>query len=87
MGMRVTVDERGRLCIPAEIRKELGFHEGDTVVIEPTKPGEFRVIRLANAVQKGRGMYRKFRESGESVAHELIQDRRRESKREDTPSE
>lgn len=83
MGVRAVLDERGRLCIPAEIRRELDFREGDTVIVEPVKPGEFRVIRVASAVREARGMYREFRRDDESVAAELIKDRRRESKRED----
>lgn len=87
MGVKATVDERGRLCIPAEIRKELDFREGDSVIVEPVRLGEFRVVRVANAVEKGRGLYKEFRKAEESVASELIEDRRRESKQEDGRSE
>ena len=83
MGVRAMLDERGRLCIPAEIRKELDFHEGDTVVVEPVRPGEFRVLRLANAIQQGRGIFRQLREDDESLVDELIRDRKEEAKRED----
>jgi len=87
MGERATIDRRGRLCIPAQIRKQLNLHEGDTVIVEPVNAGEFRVIRLANAVQKGRGIYGNLRKVGESVVSELIRDRRHEAQREDARSE
>ncbi len=83
MGVRAMLDERGRLCIPAEIRKELDFHEGDAVVVEPVRPGEFRVLRLANAIQQGRGIFRQLRKDGESLVDELIRDRKEEAKQED----
>lgn len=83
MGVKATVDERGRLCIPAEIRKELNFREGDSVIVEPVRPGEFRVVRVIDAVEKGRGLYREFRKAEESFAAELIEDRHRESEKED----
>lgn len=80
MGVRVLVDDRGRLSIPAEIRKQLGFCEGDRVIIEPLGPGEFRVIKLRSAAESGRGMYSNLRCPGERVSDELIRDRRREQR-------
>lgn len=79
MGIRVLVDERGRLSIPSEIRKQLGFSSGDSVVIDPVGPGEFRVIKLHEAVERGKGMYTHLRAPGESVSDELIRDRRLET--------
>ncbi len=80
MGVRVSIDDRGRLPIPAETRRQLGFLEGDTVMIEPLGPGEFRAVKLADAVKKAKGMYRELRSADESVADQLIADRRREMK-------
>ena len=81
MGTKALVDDRGRLPIPSEIRKELGFCEGDSVIIEIVGPGEFRVIRLKPAADRARGMYRLLRGPGENVSDELIADRRREASR------
>jgi AbrB family looped-hinge helix DNA binding protein len=80
MGIRVLVDDRGRLSIPSEIRKQLGFQEGDSVIVEPVGPGEFRVIRVRDAVDRAKGMYRHLRTPGENVSDELVADRRRETK-------
>jgi len=82
MGIRVAVDARGRLLIPSEIRKQLGFKEGDCVIVEPIGPGEFKVTRLKDAVERARGMYRHLRHTGQSVSDELIAERRQESKEE-----
>lgn len=87
MGIRVLVDGRGRLSIPSEIRKQLGFREGDSVVVEPVGPGEFRVIRLADAVNTAKGMYRHLLTPGQNVSDELIADRRREAKEDEARRE
>lgn len=80
VGVRVSIDDRGRLPIPAETRRQLGFLEGDTVMIEPLGPGEFRAVKLVDAVKKAKGMYRELRSADESVTDQLIADRRREAK-------
>lgn len=82
IGIRVAVDKRGRLLIPLEIRKQLGFKEGDSVIVEPIGPGEFKVIRLKDAAERARGMYRYLRDAAQSVSDELIAERRRESEEE-----
>lgn len=82
MGVRVSIDDRGRLPIPSDIRRQLGISEGDSMVIEPIGPGEFRAIRLKDAAKKSSGLYRELRRADESVADELIRDRRREASKE-----
>jgi len=86
MGIRVVLDDRGRLSIPSEIRKKLGFREGDSVVIEPSGPGEFRVIRLPEVASRTKGMYRHLLTPGRCISEELIADRRHEAK-EDEPKD
>ncbi|MCL4514291.1 MAG: AbrB/MazE/SpoVT family DNA-binding domain-containing protein [Firmicutes bacterium] len=80
MGIRVLMDDRGRLSIPSEIRKQMGFREGESVIVESIGPGELRVIRLKDAVDRGKGMYRHFGVPGQNISDELIADRRREAK-------
>jgi hypothetical protein len=50
------------------------------VIVEPVGPGEFRVIRVRDAVDRAKGMYRHLRAPGENVSEELVADRRRETK-------
>jgi AbrB family looped-hinge helix DNA binding protein len=45
--MTSTVDSKGRVTIPAALRKELGIHEGDTVFVE-TRDGMIRVAKAEN---------------------------------------
>lgn len=81
MGLRAAVDSRGRLLIPVEVRKQLGFKEGDSVLVEPVGPGEFKVVLLKDAVERARGVYRHLRDTTENVSDELIAERRRESEK------
>ncbi len=78
MGLRAAVDSRGRLLIPVEIRKQLGLNEGDSVLVEPVAPGQFRVVLLKDAVERAKGMYRHLRSERQRVSDELIAERRRE---------
>ncbi len=76
------LDEKGRLLIPAELRRKLGFQEKDTVLIESSGPGEFRVIRLEEKVKEARGMYSHVKDPGEDMTADFINERRQEAKRE-----
>lgn len=82
MGLRAALDSRGRLLIPAEIRKQMGLKEGDRVLVEPVGPAEFKVVVLRDAVERARGMYSHLRSPGEKVSDELIAERRRECEEE-----
>ncbi len=87
MSVRISIDSRGRLLIPAEVRKRLGFNEGDSVLVEPVGPGEFKVLLVKDSVERARGMYSHLRDSAGNVSDELISDRRREAKKEVDGSE
>lgn len=78
MGVRAVIDSRGRLLIPSEVRKKTGLREEDSVVVEPTGPGEFKVTRLQNLADRGLGMYAHLRREGESIVDELLKERKRE---------
>ncbi|MEX0974728.1 MAG: AbrB/MazE/SpoVT family DNA-binding domain-containing protein [Bacillota bacterium] len=78
MGVRASIDDRGRLFIPSDVRKQTGLRESDSVVVEAMGPGEFRVVRLQNLVDRSKGMYRHLRREGESMVDGLIEDRKRE---------
>ncbi|GEM_PF-1006268 len=80
--MLTRLDEKGRLLIPAELRRELGFQEKDAVMIESSGPGEFRVIRLEKMVKEARGMYTHLKDPGVDITADFINERRQEAKRE-----
>ncbi len=80
--MLTRLDEKGRLLVPAELRRELGFQEKDAVMIEPGGPGEFRVIRLERMVKEARGMYSHLKAPDEEITEHFINERRLEAKQE-----
>lgn len=79
MGTQTRLDDKARLAIPAHMRRELGFREGDTVLLEPLGPGQFRVTRLETKIKEARGMFRHLKGPGEDITSELIAERRREA--------
>jgi bifunctional DNA-binding transcriptional regulator/antitoxin component of YhaV-PrlF toxin-antitoxin module len=71
------------VVIPAEFRKALGVHIGDSVVIE-LKEGELRLRSLEATIRKVQDMVRQYiPDSGRSLADELIAERRQEAAREE----
>ena len=77
----VQLGDRGRLVLPAEIRKQLNLREGDQLLIAVQPDGTLRVTSPRQAVHETRGLYR-ARARHRSLADELIAERRAEAKRE-----
>lgn len=75
------VDAAGRVLIPAESRERLGIHAGDTVAIKIDENG-LRVTTLEQQVKEIQAYLKQFVTPGESVADELIRERREEAARE-----
>lgn len=76
----VHVGERGRLVLPADLRRELGVDRGDAVVLDETRGG----IRLRSAREvagSARGMFASAAKH-RTLVDELLDERRREAKRE-----
>jgi AbrB family looped-hinge helix DNA binding protein len=71
----------GRLQIPADVRKELGFADGDNVRLEVVD-GELRVRSYQVVIKAIQAEVRKYIPAGVSLADELIADRRVEASRE-----
>ena len=78
---RVKIVDGGKLVIPASMRRQLGIGTGDTVLVDVDN-GELRVRSVSRAVERARTILRKHIPEGESLADELIADRRREAERE-----
>lgn len=72
------MDEQGRIIIPADLRKVLGFEPNSDLVafIE----GEQLVLRLRRATE--RELWEMFSGIEVSLSRELIQERRAEAERE-----
>jgi AbrB family looped-hinge helix DNA binding protein len=75
----VGVGPKGRVVIPAGIRRELGIHEGSELVAL-IQDGGVLLLPRAEVKRRLRGM---FAEVKSSLAEELIGDRRREASSED----
>ena len=77
----VQLGDRGRLVLPAEIRKRLNLHEGDELLVTVQGDGSLRLTSPRQVVRETRGLYR-ARTGRRSLADELIAERRAEVKRE-----
>jgi AbrB family looped-hinge helix DNA binding protein len=74
--------EGGRLVIPAEFRRDLGLTPGALVVISETDEGDLRISTPAAGLRRARELVRRYVQPGDSLADELLADRRREAERE-----
>ena len=78
--------ERGRIVLPAEVRKELGLEPDERLLLTVEDDGSMRLTTVRAAVRSLRGMLREllpdFPEDV-SLVDELIAERRREAARED----
>jgi AbrB family looped-hinge helix DNA binding protein len=71
----------GRIVIPSQARDQLHLDEGSEVVIELADDA-LRISSLKQAIQEIQAYCRQFVHEGESVADELIRERREEARRE-----
>jgi AbrB family looped-hinge helix DNA binding protein len=82
VGFRVTVTDRGRMVLPADVRERLHIKDGDwlTLILEPD--GVIRMLTGAVYAQSLRGMFKHLAKPGQSWADELIAERRKEAAKE-----
>ena len=80
----IQLGDRGRLVLPAPIRKRLNLREGDQLVVTVQPDGSLRLTSPAQIVRETRGLYRTA--GRRSLAAELIAERRAEAKREKSKS-
>lgn len=79
----VTVTDRGRLVLPAEIRKQLKIRAGDRVAVAIEEDGSISVTTRDVAISHLRGMFKHLAKPGRLASDELIAERRREARREE----
>jgi AbrB family looped-hinge helix DNA binding protein len=77
----VHVGARGRLVLPAPLRKRLSIAEGDRLVMTLEPDGRVIMASLRQQIGKAQGLYRHVAQ-GKSLADELIAERRAEAKAE-----
>ncbi len=80
---QLTVGERGRLVLPAEVREKLKIADGDRIALVLEKDGTMSLKTRDVAIRNLRGMFKHLAIPGKSVVDELITERRREAKIED----
>jgi AbrB family looped-hinge helix DNA binding protein len=71
---RAKVTEGGRIVIPAEIRRELGFQPGVEIVLTVAE-GELRIRSVRQAIERARELVRRHVDESTSLADELISER------------
>lgn len=78
---QVQLGARGRLVLPAELRRRMKLQQGDRLVVTEEGRGVLRITSAREVARSLRGAARSWAR-GESVVDELIQERRREAARE-----
>ncbi|HET7034819.1 MAG TPA: AbrB/MazE/SpoVT family DNA-binding domain-containing protein [Thermomicrobiaceae bacterium] len=78
----VTLGDRGRLVLPADLRRQVDLQPGDRLIITPDDEGGFRVVSAREVARRLYGIYRDLA-PGRSLVDELIAERRDEARRED----
>jgi AbrB family looped-hinge helix DNA binding protein len=79
--IRTKIGRGGRVVIPSRYRRAAGLKEGDEIVLTLDDTG-VRILTSRQAVKHAQDLVRKYIPAGESLADELVRDRRREAKRE-----
>jgi AbrB family looped-hinge helix DNA binding protein len=51
--LRTTVSSRGRILLPAALRKQDGIVPGDEFIVERIDRGEYRLVRRASKPNEG----------------------------------
>ncbi|MGH9327991.1 MAG: AbrB/MazE/SpoVT family DNA-binding domain-containing protein [Terriglobia bacterium] len=76
---RVRVSQNGRLVIPASFRKALGINGGDEVVLR-LRDDELRITTQQRRIQRAQRRARRYLKPGDSLANELLAERREAAK-------
>jgi len=81
MSVRTKVDNGGRIVLPAEFRRALDLHPGDSMVLVLDN-GEVHVRTLRQAVKRLQEFVRSYIPEGRSLSDELTAERRAEAQHE-----
>ncbi len=76
----------GKIVIPADLRRELGIKDGDSLAIERDAHGAMVLKTFSQVVREVQAAFLPHRDPTVSVVDELIADRRAEARREDEGS-
>lgn len=77
---RVRMDSAGRIVVPSKFRKAIGVESGNELIV--TLEGDILKVRtVESALKNARALLRKRIGPGRSLADELIEERRKEARR------
>jgi len=76
---RTRMSEKGRLVIPAAMRKELGMAEGEMLILRVVD-GELRIATRRELLRRAQESVRRYVPAGVSLADELSAERREAAK-------
>ena len=79
--VRAKIDDGGRIVIPAEFRRRLGWRAGDAVLLSLDEQ-EIRIMTIAESIRRVQQWVRSVVPEGRSLSEELIAERRAEAARE-----
>ena len=85
MTYRAKVITGGKVVIPAELRRELGIKDGDSLLFERGENGSLELKTYGQVVKEVQSAFRAMRPAGHSgsVVDELIAERREAAAKED----
>jgi AbrB family looped-hinge helix DNA binding protein len=79
--VRVKVDGRGRVVLPAAFRKQLHIENGECVIVQ-LEGRTLRMTTLRERIARAQAEVRRYIPAGLRLSEELIAERREEAKRE-----
>jgi AbrB family looped-hinge helix DNA binding protein len=81
-GFKAKLNAKGRIVIPAALRRELGLKAGDELLLR-TEDGELRVYTLTNAVRRAQEMVQHYARGKAGWVDAFLRERRAEARREE----
>lgn len=70
----VQIGDRGRMVLPAELRRKLGIQAGDLVLLVPEPDGSVRLVRAQSVLDDAMGHYR----HAQGTVDEFLRDRKQD---------
>ena len=74
---------QGRIVVPAELRSQLGFGEGDRLIAR-IEDGELRISTIRANLERARRIVQRYVPADRDLVAELIAERRADAAREES---
>ena len=79
----VTVTDRGRLVLPAEVREKLKIRDGDRIAVILENDGTVSLMTQKVALDQLQGMFKHLAPKDHFASDDIIAERRREARMDD----